>query len=154
MLEQTQEQYQELSRVINGYFNQIPKKKKMKNTIALAYLNSEGEIVAWSADTFGSPRDYPKTYRDTEENRVMLLKKFKTREKFAESAIKEVTRHTDVGGAIMAASIEADKDIFSEKGIIKSQIVALNLVTDYSINLPTWEQVKTCINDKDYTLIS
>lgn len=126
----------------------------MNNTIALAYLNKDGEIVAWSADTFGSPRDYPKTYQDTPEHREMLSKKFKDREEFGELASNLVSHHTELGGAIMKASLEADKDIFSEKGIVSSRIVELNLVTDYTrgIDLPKWEGVKNCIDTKDYLL--
>lgn len=128
----------------------------MKNTIALAYLNSEGEIVAWSADTFGSPRNYPKTYRDSEETREMLNKKFKERKQFGEVVTELVNQHNDIGGAIMAGSLNNNEDIFAEKGIVKAQIVSLNLVTDYSGKnySPSWEQVKECIDDKDYSLIS
>lgn len=127
----------------------------MKNTIALAYLNSQGEIVAWSADTFGSPRDYPKTYEDSEEQREVLRAKFKSRVKFGEAAVEEISTYNNVRAAIMAASIEADKDIFSEKGIVSSQIVSLNLITDYTrdVDLPKWDQVKNCIDNKDYSLI-
>jgi hypothetical protein len=127
----------------------------MKNTIALAYLNSQKEIVTWSADTFGSPRTYPKTYMDHAKNREMLRKKFASREEFGETVTELVSNHTDIGGAIMAASLKVDKDIFTEKGIVTSQIVFLNLVTDYTrgIDTPKWEHVKTCIDAKDYTLI-
>lgn len=126
----------------------------MNNTIALAYLNKEGEIVAWSADTFGSPRNYPKTYMDKPETQQMLLRKFRSREEFGNTTSDFIGSQNPVGGAIMKASLEADKDIFSEKGIVSSAVVSLNIETNYTrgIDLPKWEDVKNCIDMKDYTL--
>jgi hypothetical protein len=122
----------------------------MDNTIALAYLNKEGEIVAWSADTFGSPRDYPKTYEDCLKNRDMLSRKFRNREEFGNATSDLIGSLNSFGGAIMKASLEVDKDIFSEKGIISSKIIELPIETDYKIDLPKWESVKNCIDSRNY----
>lgn len=126
----------------------------MNNTIALAYLNKDGEIVAWSADTFGSPREYPKTYMDTPKHREMLSKKFKSREEFGDIASDFILSQNLGAGILMKDSLAADKDIFTEKGIISSAVVNLNIETNYTrgIDLPKWENVKNCIDSKDYSL--
>ena len=128
---------------------------KKFNTIALAYLNNKNEIVAWSADTFGSPRNYPKTYISCEKNIDTLKNKFTSREKFAEEVVKLLGNHNKSGGQIMENSISKDKNIFEEKGIIKSQIYQLELITDYDKDLgsPGWDNIKNCINNKKYKLL-
>ena len=108
------------------------------NTVALAYTNENGEVVAWSADTFGSPRKYPKTYQDSEQTREMLSKKFKSREAFDKKAANVIGELNSVGGVIMSASLNADNDLFSELGVTGSVLVCLDLVTDYErgVDLP------------------
>ena len=124
------------------------------NTLALAYTNDKGEVVAWSADTFGSPRKYPKTYQDSEKIREMLSKKFKDREDFGRKTASFLSTQNSAGGSIMSASLDADKDVFTEKGVTKSVLVTLDLHTDNKRNLfPKWEQVKDCVDNKKYQLI-
>ena len=125
------------------------------NTVALAYTNDKGEVVAWSADTFGSPRKYPKTYQDCDETRLMLSKKFKSREGFGEKAANKIGELNSVGGAIMSASLNADKDLFSKLGVTGSVLVKLDLVTNYArgVDLPKWKDVEDCVDNKKYQLI-
>jgi len=120
-------------------------------TIALAYLNEANEVVAWSADTFGSPREYPKTYGDGVSVREMLSKKFKTRELFGEGVSRGIGGVNLAAGIIMEDSLKGDRVIFEEKGVVKSQIMELPIETDYKENLPKWAQVKESIDNKTYT---
>lgn len=121
------------------------------NTIALAYLNKEGEIISWSADTFGSPREYPKTYLDSEETRKMLKKKFESREKFGEAVSDTISSVSPVAGSLMKESLKEDSKKFIDREIVSSAIYLLQLITDYSKGIPERLDVIGCINDRAYT---
>lgn len=122
------------------------------NTVALAYTNENGEVVAWSADTFGSPRKYPKTYQDSEKTREMLSKKLGDREEFGRKAAKVVSDNNLVAGALMSASLERDRELFVEKGVTGFALFALDLHTDYmrDLDLPKWKDVVECVDNKRY----
>jgi hypothetical protein len=124
------------------------------NTLALAYTNDKGELVAWSADTFGSPREYPKTYRDTPETRAMLSRKLNTRKPFGTLAHKLISEANAGAGAIMEASLSGDDKFFAEN-VTGYVLVTLDLVTDYTrgVDLPKWEDVESCVNNKQYQIL-
>lgn len=125
------------------------------NTLALAYTNDNGEVVAWSADTFGSPRKYPKTYQDSEKTREMLSKKFEERVEFARKAGLFVSTQNAAGGALMSASLERDTDLFDELGVTGFALAELDLHTDYKKDLdsPKWHEVTECVDNKKYKLL-
>lgn len=122
------------------------------NTVALAYTNENGEVVAWSADTFGSPRKYPKTYQDSEKTREMLSKKLGDREEFTTKAANFVSTQNSVGGALMSAGFESDKKLFVELGVTGFALFTLELHTDYKRDLdsPKWAQVVECVDNHKY----
>ena len=121
------------------------------NTVALAYTNDEGEVVAWSSDTFGTSDKYPKTYHDSERNREMLSKKGKSREEFARKTADLLSGYNTFAGALMEASLKADNEFFKENKVTGSMLVALDLYTDYYRGvLPKWEQVVECVDNKKY----
>jgi hypothetical protein len=126
------------------------------NTVALAYTNENGEVVAWSADTFGSPRNYPKTYQDSEQVRDMLSKKLSDREEFANGAINVVSKANSGAGALMGASLRSDKNKFAELGVTGWALAELELHTDYKrdLDLPKWSQVVECVDNKKYKLVN
>lgn len=125
------------------------------NTLALAYTNDSGEVVAWSSDTFGTADKYPKTYKDTEDVRRMLSNKLKTKDEFARKTADFLSQVSTVGGALMSASLESNKKFFEDKGITGSALVSLDLYTEYSRNsyLPKWEDVVDCVNNKKYKIL-
>jgi hypothetical protein len=124
------------------------------NTLALAYTNDKGELVAWSADTFGSPRSYPKTYKDSPEIREMLSRKLSTRKNFADGASKIMSKVNPGAGALMKASFSGDDKFFAEN-VTGYVLVTLDLVTDYTrgVDLPKWEDVEACVNNKQYQIL-
>ncbi len=124
------------------------------NTLALAYTNDKGEVVAWSSDTFGTSDKYPKTYLDSERNREMLSRKGKNREEFSRKTADLLSGYNTFAGALMSASIEADNKFFAENKITGSALATLELYTDYSrgVDLPKWEQVVDCVDNKKYKL--
>lgn len=125
------------------------------NTLALAYTNDNGEVVAWSADTFGSPRKYPKTYQDSEKTREMLSKKFEERREFGRKTANFVSTQNSAGGALMSASLERDTDLFDELGVTGFALAELDLHTDYKKDLdsPKWHEVTECVDNKKYKLL-
>ena len=122
------------------------------NTVALAYTNDLGEVVAWSSDTFGTSDKYPKTYKDSEDTREMLSRKFKNRKELAGKTAEFLSEKNSFAGALMSASLEADNKFFDENKITGFSLVALDLYTDYSrgVDLPKWDQVKDCVDNKKY----
>jgi hypothetical protein len=122
------------------------------NTVALAYTNENGDVVAWSADTFGSPRKYPKTYQDSEKTREMLSKKLGDREEFGRKAANVVSNYNSVGGALMSASLKRDNNLFVELGVTGFALYELDLVTNYKrgVDLPKWKDVEQCVDNKRY----
>lgn len=124
------------------------------NTLALAYTNDKGELVAWSADTFGSPREYPKTYRDCPETREMLSRKLSTRKSFAEKVLNVISGANAGAGALMGTSLSGD-DKFFDENVTGYVLVTLDLVTDYTrgVDLPKWEDVEACVNNKQYQIL-
>jgi len=124
------------------------------NTLALAYTNDKGELVAWSADTFGSPRSYPKTYKDSPETREMLSRKLSTRKNFADGASKIMSEVNPGAGALMKASLSGD-DKFFEENVTGYVLVALDLVTNYDRNVdtPKWDEVQDCVDNKQYQIL-
>jgi hypothetical protein len=120
------------------------------NTIALAYLNSKGDIVKWSSDTFGTPYHYPKKYNDSEENRTMLSNKVKDSPAFNTAVVRVLDNHNTDASALVQSSLAHSEKIFKENDIVSWKIVNLHLITDYKENLPKWEDVKDCIDNKKY----
>ena len=124
------------------------------NTLALAYTNDKGELVAWSADTFGSPREYPKTYKDSPETREMLSKKLGTRQDFGKTASKVIRDANTAAGVLMTASLSGDNKFFDEN-VTGYVLVTLDLVTDYDRNVdtPKWNEVQSCVDNKQYQIL-
>lgn len=125
------------------------------NTIALVYLDKDINVIAWSADTFGSPRSYPKTYRDTKENREMLARKWKNIEKDLKKEYEEFKSFDKVnplGGHLVNKGLKSNRSFLLEKKVKYGLITRLSITTDYEKDLPKWDTVKECIDSKNFII--
>lgn len=120
------------------------------NTLALAYTNEHGEVVAWSSDTFGSPSKYPKTYKDNEHNRTMLTKKFESKNEFLHKVTDLVGKHNSFAGALMESSAKCNEEFFTKNGVTETKLFRLDVLTDYKDGYPKWEEVVRAVDEKNY----
>jgi hypothetical protein len=122
------------------------------NTIALAYVDKDDNVVAWSSDTFGTPSKYPKTYMESEKNFTMLSKKFEQlmgRKDF--TSLKKVN---PVANDILDFGTKKSKEYLEYHGVVGSRVARLDLVTNYERGnySPTWDQVTKCVDNGNFSL--
>jgi len=122
------------------------------NTIALAYTNDAGEVVAWSSDTFGSPSKYPKTFKDNEHNVEMLSKKFNSKNEFLQKFTEVVKTANSFAGMLIESSNKSNETFFTKNGVTGTKLFKLDLLTDYKEGHPKWEDVVKVVDEKKYQI--